>query len=194
MLLRWAMWLATMDHLIWLMPWFPTRSLSFASSSAVHGPLLLSDGMQALASRALRPHRPRPRGVALLLPRPRLLSTATSACCVHIFGRKRTLPRYVQENRTGDPFSTPWDKSSSSWPADVLRLEPAVQGGRTDASPVERALKPDPQVPILSWRRPVSNQAFLVRRPLSDPVLRLYAPYIFKNRAFSPQLTYDKSL
>ena len=49
------------------------------------------------------------------------------------------------EYRSGDPFSTPWDKSSSSWHANVLRLDPAVQKGRTGASPEERALKPDPR-------------------------------------------------
>ena len=47
--------------------------------------------------------------------------------------------------RSGDPFPTPWDKSSSNWPGDVLRLDPAVQEGRTDASPEERAVKPDPR-------------------------------------------------
>ena len=101
-----------------------------------------------------------------------MVCVPTAVCAMDCtFFLKKVGTKYLVQAvyRSGDPFPTPWDKSSSSWTADVLRLDPVLQEGRTDASPVERALKPDPQVPILSRRRPVSNQGFLVRRPLSDP-------------------------
>ena len=89
------------------------------------------------------------------------------------------------------------NQDSEAWPAveggGLVMLGPAVQEGRTDASPVERALNPDPRVPFSTWRRPFSNEAFLMRRPVSNtpapPVcvrLRRNRPvdnkYIYTNR------------